>query len=137
MRADTAKAWIHQTTLKFWIVAYSEAYLRTQTSLAAWSGDPKSQNMDAMSHGMPSPKNTFTALEPVTLPMAESALSSACAAAMDAKVSGKEVPSATKVMAVTESGMPIEHPNKLAKSPMKPVTMPVMASATKKVAQPL
>ena len=86
---------------------------------------------------MPRPRKTLTAFEPVTLPMAASALSSAFKTAIDANVSGSDVPSATKEMAVTESGMPMEHPNKPARSPMKPVTTPIMRSAIIKVAQPL
>lgn len=52
-----------------------------------------------MSHGSPSPKKTLTELDPVTLPMALSACFSPTAAAFEAKVSGREVPRATKVMA--------------------------------------
>ena len=45
---------------------------------------------------MPSPKNTLTELEPVTLPTALSALSSLLMARIEAKVSGKDVPRATR-----------------------------------------
>lgn len=53
-----------------------------------------------MTHGSPSPKNTFTEFEPVTFPTAESAYFDVRAAVMLAKVSGREVPIATIVMAV-------------------------------------
>ena len=53
-----------------------------------------------MIQGSPSPKNTLTELLPVTLPMELSAVFSVTAAILLAKVSGKDVPSATKVMAV-------------------------------------
>ena len=52
-----------------------------------------------MSHGSPSPRKTLTELEPVTFPIALSACLSPTAAALDANVSGREVPRATKVMA--------------------------------------
>ena len=55
--------------------------------------------MAAMSHGSPSPKNTLTEFDPVTLPMALSACFSPTAAALLANVSGSEVPKATKVIA--------------------------------------
>jgi len=48
-------------------------------------------------------KLTLTELEPVTLVTAASADLEAKAACRLAKVSGNDVPSATKVMAVTES----------------------------------
>ena len=61
----------------------------------------------AIAHGSPRPKNTFTLLDPVTLPMAESAdrpaYSEVLAAVILAKVSGNEVPRATRVMAVIDS----------------------------------
>ena len=46
---------------------------------------------------------TLTELDPVTLPIAESAYYDCLAAVILAKVSGNEVPIATKVMAVTDS----------------------------------
>ena len=55
--------------------------------------------MAAMVHGSPRPKNTLTELLPVTFPMALSAVFSPTAAALLANVSGRDVPSATKVMA--------------------------------------
>jgi hypothetical protein len=62
--------------------------------------------MAAILHGKPKPRNTFTLLEPVTLPMEASAVSSLIAAALEAKVSGSEVPSATRVMAVISFSRP-------------------------------
>ena len=59
--------------------------------------------MEPRAHGSPHPKNTFTALEPVMLPTAASALSDYLAAVILANVSGKEVPRATKVIAATDS----------------------------------
>ena len=50
-------------------------------------------------HGIPRPTNTE--LLPVTFPIALSAVFSFTAAALLANVSGREVPRATKVMAVT------------------------------------
>lgn len=58
-----------------------------------------------MTQGRPHPKNTLTAFDPVMLPTAESAFSDYLAAVILANVSGKEVPNATKVMAVTDSLM--------------------------------
>ena len=52
-----------------------------------------------MSHGTPRPKNTLTALLPVTFPMALSAYFSRIAAVLEANVSGNDVPRATNVMA--------------------------------------
>lgn len=54
-------------------------------------------------HGNPSPKNTFTALDPVTFPIAASAVSSLMAADLDANVSGREVPRATNYLARTDA----------------------------------
>ena len=53
------------------------------------------------SQGKPRPRKTLTALEPLTLPMELSAYFSLRAAAREAKVSGMEVPRATKLMAAT------------------------------------
>ena len=55
--------------------------------------------MLAIIQGRPKPKKTLTLLLPVTLPIALSAVRSATAADLEAKVSGKEVPRATKVIA--------------------------------------
>jgi len=89
-----------------------------------------------MSHGIPSPKNTLTELDPVTFPTAASALSDSLAACMEAKVSGREVPSATKVMAVMLYFMPRAHPNIVAASPTTAVTMPMNDRAIPKAIQP-
>ena len=56
-----------------------------------------------ITQGRPSPTNTLTELDPVTFPIAESANSDCLAAVILAKVSGRDVPTATKVMAVTAS----------------------------------
>ena len=53
-----------------------------------------------ITHGRPRPKNTFTELDPVTLPTAESAYLDVLAAVILANVSGSEVPIATIVIAV-------------------------------------
>ena len=85
-----------------------------------------------MSHGSPSPKNTFTELEPVTFPTAASAYFSYWAACILAKVSGNEVPRATKVIAVTPGLIPRTHPKRLANSPTTKVTRPITAREMKK-----
>lgn len=89
-----------------------------------------------MVHGSPSPRKTLTELDPVMFPTAESANSELQAAVFDAKVSGKEVPKATKVIAVTESLMPNTHPNKVANSPTTPVTIPMNIKLTTKASHP-
>ena len=91
----------------------------------------------AMTHGSPKPRNTLTELDPVTLPIASSAVSEFLAAVIDAKVSGKEVPKATNVIAVIDYLMPKTHPNTVAISPTIAVTKPIIASATKKHPLPL
>ena len=70
-----------------------------------------------MAHGNPHPKKTLTALDPLMLPTAASALSDCLAAVILAKVSGKEVPSATKVIAATDSLIPRQQPSTVATSP--------------------
>ena len=60
------------------------------------------QYVAAIAQGRPRPRKTFTELDPVTLPMAESAYSDDLAAVILANVSGKEVPRATSVIAVTD-----------------------------------
>lgn len=70
------------------------------------------------------------------LPMALSAYFSLMAAARLANKSGKDVPSATKVMAVTVSSSPTKQPKMEAKSPMKAVRIPITAKDTKNVNQP-
>jgi len=90
----------------------------------------------AIVHGKPRPRKTFTLLLPVTLPMEASAFESPLAAAIEAKVSGSEVPRATKVMAVMEGGHSITQPKKAARSPIKAVTPQMKMSATMKHTQP-
>lgn len=85
-----------------------------------------------MTHGSPRPKNTLTEFEPVTLPMALSAVFSATAAVLLAKVSGNEVPRATNVMAVTVGFRPTRQPKMEAKSPTMAVNKPIMAMETTK-----
>eukprot|EP00732_Lithocolla_globosa_P002104 Lithocolla_globosa_v1_NODE_1276_length_2703_cov_31.340883.p2 type:complete len:168 gc:universal NODE_1276_length_2703_cov_31.340883:2575-2072(-) len=82
---------------------------------------------------IPKPKKTLTELLPVTFPRLLSAVVSITAAVLEAKVSGKEVPKATMVIAVTESFKPTEQPNKAAKSPIKAVIIPIKTRAIKKV----
>lgn len=89
-----------------------------------------------MTHGRPRPTNTLTELDPVTLPMAESANSDCLAAVILAKVSGSEVPTATRVMAVTASARPRVHPRTVATSATTAVIEPMKVRATKKAGQP-
>lgn len=70
----------------------------------------KKCTMAASDQAMPMPRNTLTAFDPVTLPIDESAYWSFTAATLDANVSGSDVPSATKVIAVTASFSPMLHP---------------------------
>jgi hypothetical protein len=90
-----------------------------------------------MAHAKPSPRKTLTELEPVTLVIAASAVGSCCVANLEAKVSGKEVPNATKVMAVTSFRRPTMQPKRLARSEINAVVMPTHASAYTKVPHPL
>merc|ERR1719375_409854 len=93
------------------------------------SGSPLAcQYAEPMSQGRPRPKKTLTELEPVTLPTELSAYLSPRAACIEAKVSGREVPRATRVMAVTEDLMYIWHPTWLAKSEMRTTWKPIMKS---------
>merc|ERR1711998_147719 len=78
-----------------------------------------------MTHGRPRPRNTLTELEPVTLPTEASAVSSFSAAVFEAKVSGSEVPRATKVIAVMESWRPSRQPKREAISETKAVRRPM------------
>ena len=89
-----------------------------------------------MTHGRPRPRNTLTELDPVTLPTAESANLLSIAAVLDAKVSGSEVPMATKVIAVTPGGIPITQPRAPATCPTMAVSPPMKIIATMKQAQP-
>mmetsp|Transcript_3628 Transcript_3628/g.7353 ORF Transcript_3628/g.7353 Transcript_3628/m.7353 type:complete len:201 (+) Transcript_3628:468-1070(+) len=68
--------------------------------------------------------------------MALSAVSSARMARTEAKVSGREVPRATTVNAVTVSRRPTRHPNTEARSPIMAVTSPMRPRATMKHAHP-
>eukprot|EP00732_Lithocolla_globosa_P002316 Lithocolla_globosa_v1_NODE_1489_length_2538_cov_14.496979.p2 type:complete len:119 gc:universal NODE_1489_length_2538_cov_14.496979:427-783(+) len=58
------------------------------------------------------------------------------AAVRDATVSGREVPNATIVMAVTESFKPRLQPRSVAKSLIRVVTPPIMERDTTKVKYP-
>lgn len=78
----------------------------------------------------------MTELDPVTLPTAESAYSEDLAAVILANVSGSEVPRATRVIAVTESGIPHTHPSIEAQSPTIAVTPPIKVSATMNAGHP-
>lgn len=89
-----------------------------------------------MTHGSPSPRKTLTQLEPVTFPIALSANSKVRAAVILARVSGSDVPIATKVIAVTEALRPIAHPRIVATSPTNIVTIPMNARAMKKAGTP-
>lgn len=92
--------------------------------------------MEAIAHGRPSPKNTLTEFEPVTFPIAESAYSDYLAAVILAKVSGNDVPKATKVIAVTDYSIPSAHPRTVAISPTIPVTRPMYISEMTKAGFP-
>lgn len=89
-----------------------------------------------MSHGKPRPTNTLTELEPVTFPMAESANSEFLAAVILANVSGREVPMATSVIAVTDSFKPMTHPRTAAHSPTIIVIRPINIKATTNAGMP-
>jgi len=78
----------------------------------------------------------LTELDPVTFPTALSAYFSALAAAIDANVSGKEVPSATKVIAVIDGLIPSTHPKRVAISETRAVTIPITPRAQQKQAHP-
>lgn len=92
--------------------------------------------MDEINQGSPRPTNTLTELDPVTLPIAESANSDCCAAVILAKVSGSDVPIATSVMAVTASSSPTTQPRTVATSATMAVIPPMNARATKNAGQP-
>ena len=70
------------------------------------------------------------------LPIAASAYSEVLAAVMDANVSGREVPRATRVIAVMESSMDRMQPKRVANSPTIPVQRPMKARATTKAGFP-
>ena len=94
------------------------------------------QYMDAISQGSPKPRNTFTELLPVTLPIELSAVFSWVAACLLANKSGRLVPRATNVMAVTLSLSPMRHPKSPARSPIIMVTPAIIARARKKASHP-
>ena len=79
----------------------------------------------------------MTELEPVILPMAESACSELYAAVLEAKVSGSEVPRATNVIAVTGYLIDSTQPNRFANSETTAVTIPMKISETPKANSPL
>ena len=58
------------------------------------------------------------------------------AASLDAKVSGIDVPKATRVMAVTDFFNPTTHPNIPARSPTMAVYIPMKIKLTTKLAHP-
>ena len=92
--------------------------------------------MVAISQGKPRPKNTLTEFEPLTLPTELSAVFSPTAACLEAKVSGMEVPRATRVMAVTGSFRLMRQPKMEARSLMMAVRKPMTARDTMKEGQP-
>ena len=94
-------------------------------------------HIEAITHGRPSPRNTLTELLPVMLPTAESACFDVLAAVTEARVSGRDVPRATMVMAVTDCSRPRAHPKRVATSATMAVIVPIMASAMMKAAHPL
>lgn len=89
-----------------------------------------------MTHGSPSPKKILTELEPVTLPTAESAYSEPWAAVTEAKVSGTDVPKATKVIAVIAGGILRTQPKSSATSPTIAVIAPTIPRAIQNAGQP-
>jgi len=72
----------------------------------------------ATTHGNPKPRYTLTELDPVTFAIEASAYVSYEAAIMDAKVSGSDVPRATKVIAVTDGLILRTQPKRSANSPI-------------------
>ena len=92
--------------------------------------------IELMTHGKPNPRKTFTELDPVTLPMAESANSDCYAAVTLANVSGREVPTATNVMAVIDGSRPTTQPRSSATEPTMAVIIPINTSAMKKAGAP-
>jgi len=92
--------------------------------------------MAAIIHGNPRPRKTLTEFDPVTFPIELSAYFSWIAACLLANRSGKLVPKATKVIAVTLSFRPTRHPKMAAKSPTMAVSRPIMISAMKNASQP-
>jgi len=89
-----------------------------------------------ITHGKPSPRKTFTEFDPVTFPIAESACSDDYAAVTLANVSGRDVPTATKVIAVIDGSNPMTQPSRLATEPTIAVIIPMRARAMKKAGAP-
>lgn len=78
----------------------------------------------------------MTEFDPVTFPTAESAWGDVFAAVILAKVSGRDVPIATSVIAVIWGSKLITQPISSATSPTIPVMMPIKESATIKAGLP-
>merc|ERR1719335_1842379 len=97
-------------------------------------GPSASQYEAPIIHARPSPRKTLTEFDPVTLPTDASAYGSSVAAVIEANVSGSDVPSATKVIAVISSGTPQTHPKMAATSPTTAVQIPMKMSDTTKAA---
>ena len=92
--------------------------------------------MTAITHGRPRPRKTFTELEPVIFPTAESALGLYLAAVMLANVSGRDVPMATKVIAVIPGLSPMTQPIAPATSPTMAVRAPMKKREARKHGMP-
>jgi hypothetical protein len=90
-----------------------------------------------MHQGSPSPRKTLTELEPVMLPIELSAVGSWSAAMREASVSGSDVPSATRLMAATDGGMPMQHERTVVVSSRKKVMMPIRAIESTKHGYPI
>ena len=92
--------------------------------------------MVAMIQGIPIPRKTLTEFDPVTFPMAESAYYELLAACILAKVSGRDVPMATRVIPVTAGLRLMTQPKTVATSPTRVVIIPMIARATRNEAHP-
>lgn len=71
-------------------------------------------HMVAIIQGRPRPRKTFTQFEPVMFPTASSAYLDYLAAVTEAKVSGSDVPIATKVIALRPGFRFTTHPKIVA-----------------------
>eukprot|EP00967_Tisochrysis_lutea_P100853 scaffold150812_cov27-Tisochrysis_lutea.AAC.2 len=109
----------------------STAYQRLDASTRN-SQPMDAQYMAAIVHGSPNPRKTLTEFDPVTLVTDASAVGSFCAADLEAKVSGSEVPSATTVMAAHDLGSPTTQDQMVATSETTHVVSPIIASEQKK-----
>mmetsp|Transcript_39057 Transcript_39057/g.112208 ORF Transcript_39057/g.112208 Transcript_39057/m.112208 type:complete len:325 (-) Transcript_39057:677-1651(-) len=89
-----------------------------------------------MLHGTPSPRKTLTELLPVTFTIEASAVGSSLAADKEAKRSGIEVPSATKVIAVMMSGTSRTQPKSSARSETHAVSNAMPSNAATKHGHP-